>query len=201
MCTECLTVVGSPGVWENWTVLYTGSVGVGDAYWTCNPGLFTNSTGFPDFPKPVNSSIAEEDVQPCPMSPFPVLAKFWSIDIVMVVLCLLFEVILLGIVAVRCSMLIAQEYSFRLVPLNAERAFVSNALIRACFEMGNPKSPVLGVDPDAGPESTVQRRLKIAAVAAIYGGKSVLSGGETFSNWITTVPRHCCVSRPGLASL
>ena len=97
--------------------------------------------------------------------------------------------------------MIAQEYSFRLVPLNAERAFVSNALIRACFEMGNPKSPVLGVDPDAGPESTVQRRLKIAAVAAIYGGKIVLTGGESLSNWSNPVPRHCCVSRPGLASL
>ena len=94
------------------------------------------------------------------------------------IICILFELVLLGMVAVRCSCMIAAEYSFRLVPLNNERAFVSNALIRACFEMGNPKSPVLGVDPDAGPETTVQRRLKIAAMAAIYGGKIVLTGGE-----------------------
>ncbi len=170
--------MGSPGLWENWTVLFTGSVGITDAYWVCNPGLFTNSTGFPDFPRPVDSSLVPEDIQTCPMSQPVTLAKFWAIDMAMGIVCILIELVLLGMVAVRCSCMIASEYSFRLVPLNAERAFVSNALIRACFEMGNPKSPVLGVDPDAGPETTVQRRLKIAAMAGIYGGKIVLTGGE-----------------------
>ena len=159
-------------------MLFTGSVGVTDAYWVCNAELFTNSSGFPDFPMPVNSSVLPEDVQVCPLSQPSTLALFWGIDMPMVIICILIELVMLGMVAVRCSCMIASEYSFRLVPLNAERAFVSNALIRACFELGNPKSPVLGVDPDAGPETTLQRRLKIAAMAAIYGGKIVLTGGE-----------------------
>ena len=35
----------------------------------------------------------------------------------------------------------------RLVPLNKDRAFVADSLVRAAFELGNPDSPVLGVDP------------------------------------------------------
>ena len=44
--------------------------------------------------------------------------------------------------------------------MQAERAFVANALIRQCFEMGNPRSSVLSVDPEA--ESTTKRRYVVA---------------------------------------
>ena len=50
--------------------------------------------------------------------------------------------------------------------MQAERAFVANALIRQCFEMGNPRSSVLSVDPEA--ESTTKRRLRIAVLAGLY---------------------------------
>jgi hypothetical protein len=35
----------------------------------------------------------------------------------------------------------------RLVPLNPDRVFVATSLIRAAFELGNPDSTVMGVDP------------------------------------------------------
>ena len=46
--------------------------------------------------------------------------------------------------AVRTACAIASEYGYRLYPLNPERYFVADALIRSCFELGNPKSAVLG---------------------------------------------------------
>jgi hypothetical protein len=52
-----------------------------------------------------------------------------------IVMSIVAEILLLGLAAVRCACQIASEYDYRLVPLNAERAFVANALIRACFEM------------------------------------------------------------------
>ena len=179
-----------PGIMENFSVLYTGSNGINDGYWVCNPGMFTESTGFPDFPKPVNSSIDPADAEKCDMSEPLTIVTFWAMDLSVMVLCILMELVCLGMVAVRCSCMIAAEYDFRLVPLNAERAFVSNALIRACFEMGNPKSAVLGVDPDSGPETSATRRLKIMAMAAIYGGKIVFLGVMIKQIFKFTLPIH-----------
>ena len=84
---------------------------------------------------------------------------------------------LLGTSAVKCACKIAAEYNYRLYPLNAERAFVANALIRPCFEMGNPKSAVLSVDPEV--ESNAKRRLRIFAVTVIYAGKIFFLSGIT----------------------
>ena len=179
-----------PGINENFTVLYTGSNGINDGYWVCNPDMFTESTGFPDFPKPWNSSIDPADAEKCEMSEPLTIATFWAMDLVVMVICILMELTCLGMVAVRCSCMIAAEYDFRLVPLNAERAFVSNALIRACFEMGNPKSAVLGVDPDSGPETSATLRLKIMAMAAIYGGKIVFLGVMIKQIFKFTLPIH-----------
>ena len=160
-----------PALWEHYIIHTTASNGVADAYWVCNQELF--SPGFPH--SPVNESIAEEQLKACDRAPLATIATFWAMNIPMVVLCLGIELLLLGMAAVRCACSIAGEYEFRLVPLNAERVFVSNAMIRTCFEMGASKSPVFGVDPEAGMETTLQRRLKIFLMAAIFAGKIALT--------------------------
>jgi hypothetical protein len=53
----------------------------------------------------------------------------------MIVGCIICEIVLLGITAVRTACTIASEFGYRLYPLNQERYFVATALIRACFGM------------------------------------------------------------------
>ena len=53
------------------------------------------------------------------------------------------------------------------MPLNSDRAFVADSLVRAAFELGNPDSPVLGVDPQAEERS----KLKILMLVLLYKAK------------------------------
>jgi hypothetical protein len=47
-----------------------------------------------------------------------------------------FELALLSVTAIRSSVRVADSIDLRLVPLNEDRAFVANMLVRAAFEMG-----------------------------------------------------------------
>ena len=58
------------------------------------------------------------------------IATFIAIDGASVAFWICTELLLLGISAVKFACRIAAEYNYRLYPLNAERAFVANALIR-----------------------------------------------------------------------
>ena len=73
----------------------------------------------------------------------------------------------------------------RLVPLNQDRAFVADSLVRAAFELGNPVSPVMGVDPGAEPKS----KFKILLLVLAYKGKVVLTGAviKAFLGLITPI--------------
>ena len=50
-------------------------------------------------------------------------------------------------IGVRYCVRVAWALDQRLVPLNKDRAFVADSLIRAAFELGNSTSVTLGVDP------------------------------------------------------
>ena len=139
VCADALYTTGSNGIW--------------DEYFVCNNA----------------SAIAADDIKPCNISSPAHLAEFVGMDGASIMFWILVELLLLGTTAVRTACHIAAEFNYRLVPLNAERAFVASALIRPCFEMGNPKSPVLAVDPEV--ESTALRRLRIALLAVIYAMK------------------------------
>ena len=76
-----------------------------------------------------------------------VLTVFWVLNLAFIVFNIVFEIALLMYLAVRYCVQVAWALDYRLVPLNADRAFVADSLVRAAFELGNPDSPVLGVDP------------------------------------------------------
>ena len=72
---------------------------------------------------------------------------FWGILTPTIIVTVLIEIAMLLYFAMRYTTLVAWALDFRLTPLNKDRAFVAGSLIRAAFEMGNPDSPLLGVDP------------------------------------------------------
>ena len=61
------------------------------------------------------------------------IIQYWARDLPMIIGCIVCEIVLLGITAVRTACTIASEFGYRLYPLNQERYFVATALIRACF--------------------------------------------------------------------
>ncbi len=101
-------------------------------------------------------------------------AAFWGLNIPMILVTVLLEIYLMGFAALRASCQIAAEYDFRLTPLNESRAFVARAFIRATFELGQPKSAVLGVDPEE--KSSLQLKLEATVLAILYGLKVVVLG-------------------------
>ena len=54
----------------------------------------------------------------------------------------MFELALLAFIAIRSSVRVADSIDLRLVPLNEDRAFVANMLVRAAFEMGTKWHPL-----------------------------------------------------------
>jgi hypothetical protein len=72
---------------------------------------------------------------------------FWGVLGPVLVVTMSMEVGLLLYTAMRYCTRVAWALDIRLTPLNTDRAFVANSLVRAAFELGNPDSPMLGVDP------------------------------------------------------
>ena len=75
------------------------------------------------------------------------IIEFWAILGVVIGVNIVFEIALLMYYAVYYCVKVSWALDQRLVPLNKDRAFVADSLVRAAFELGNPDSPVLGVDP------------------------------------------------------
>ena len=82
---------------------------------------------------------------------------FWAVLGPVLAVSMSLEVGLLLYFAMRYCTRVAWALDIRLTPLNTDRAFVANSLVRAAFELGNPDSPMLGVDPQQpeGDASTV----------------------------------------------
>lgn len=100
------------------------------------------------------------------------IAVFWIILGCVIGINIVFELALLMYVAVQYCVKVAWALDQRLVPLNADRAFVADSLVRAAFELGNPTSPVMGVDPHSEKASG----FKILLMVLLYKGKVVLTG-------------------------
>eukprot|EP01043_Picozoa_sp_COSAG02_P005034 COSAG02_NODE_134_length_34593_cov_43.594886_20_plen_531_part_00 len=100
------------------------------------------------------------------------LLVWWVILGIVIVVNIVFEIGLLMYYAVRFCVRVSWALDQRLVPLNADRAFVADSLVRAAFELGNPVSPVMGVDPGAEPKS----KFKLLLLVLAYKGKVVLTG-------------------------
>ena len=154
-----------PGLWENYTAFSLETDGTHDLWFVCND----NTT---------------KELQPCAASDIGTIASFWSRNLPVILLSVALEVLILGWVAVRTACAIASEFQYRLYPLNRERYFVADALIRSCFEMGNPKSQVLtareatatdldGWIPDA---DRCRRRVRLFIVGLFLGLKVVILG-------------------------
>jgi nicotinate-nucleotide pyrophosphorylase len=72
---------------------------------------------------------------------------FWAFLAPTLAVAMSAEVTLLLYCAMRYTTRVAWALDIRLTPLNTDRAFVAESLVRAAFELGNPDSPLLGVDP------------------------------------------------------
>lgn len=103
-----------------------------------------------------------------------VMLVWWVILVVVIVVNIVFEISLLMYIAVRYCVQVAWALDYRLIPLNADRAFVADSLVRAAFELGNPDSPVLGVDPHT--ETSASSRLRLVFMLIMYKMKVVGTG-------------------------
>ena len=106
------------------------------------------------------------------------LVTWWILNIIGIVLGICFEIPLLMYTAVRSAVRVSHSLDLRLTPLNADRAFVANMLVRAAFEMGDPEGDVMGVD--SGKESKAEDEgrnpLRDLLAVAFIKGKVVITG-------------------------
>ena len=100
------------------------------------------------------------------------LLWWWIWLVAAIGLNIVFEIGGLMYVAMHYATKVAWALNIRLSPLNADRAFVADSLVRAAFELGNPDAPLLGVDPHAQPGGVCLKTLMMG----MYKGKVVLTG-------------------------
>jgi hypothetical protein len=103
-----------------------------------------------------------------------VMIVWWAVLLVAIIINVVVEILLLMYFAVRYCVQVAWALDYRLIPLNADRAFVADSLVRAAFELGNPDSPVLGVDPHR--ETSSSNKMRIVVMLLMYKLKVVGTG-------------------------
>lgn len=116
---------------------------------------------------------------------------FWVTCLSVVAVCCAVEISLLMYYGVYHSMRIAWALGYRLAPLNEDRAFLADSLVRGAFELGNPENPILGVDPTA--EVGKAGRWRIAMVILLWKGKIVLCAAVMKFIWGCVFPWHTAV--------
>ena len=92
------------------------------------------------------------------------LLWFWVYNIISITGFCVIEISLLMIFGVRFCVRVAWALDQRLVPLNKDRAFVADSLIRAAFELGNPTSMTLGVDPQKEQQNSNAKLLLLVRI-------------------------------------
>ena len=129
---------------HGWTTLQTGSVTMEDICSSCECVVCGCATHAPVIGR-VELGMENKQV------------LFWGVLGPVLAVSMSMEVGLLLYCAMRYCTRVAWALDIRLTPLNTDRAFVANSLVRAAFELGNPDSPMLGVDPQQpeGDASTV----------------------------------------------
>lgn len=87
---------------------------------------------------------------PLPPTPLnsPRLWWWWALNVVAIVVGIVFELSLLMYTALRSAVQVSEAVGLRLIPLNRDRAFVAEMLVRAAFEMvcHNHPRPISGLD-------------------------------------------------------
>ena len=168
--------------WEIFLMRTLDTDGMDDLFYTCNNG----TDGSPLKPSAMVGWVTKGDLLRCPntncsrvlgwppLEPYMPCTddftswspqiEFWIKMLTGILLHLLIEFVLLFmIISVRTVCTIATLHGYRLVPLNSERLFVTDAFMRTCFSMGNHKSPFLGADPH-GERGTLISRARLALV-------------------------------------
>ena len=110
------------------------------------------------------------------------------------------EIVLLMYTAVVYCVRVSWALDQRLVPLNQDRAFVADSLVRAAFELGNPDSPALGVDPRK--DSTANSKLQLAFMLLMYRIKVVATASVIKQiTTLTTTPEFYTYAKPWLGTV
>ena len=102
-----------------------------------------------------------------------VLIEWWVILGAAIAVNCVFEILGLMYIAIFYATQVAWALDIRLHPLNADRAFVADSLVRAAFELGNPQTVVMGVDPHSDDEGGHCMK---AIGLILYKGKALLTG-------------------------
>eukprot|EP01052_Picozoa_sp_SAG31_P035787 SAG31_NODE_4365_length_3307_cov_10.960723_1_plen_347_part_00 len=183
----------APAIIENYITWYLGTNGVNRIYPECNnctigwppscqlpllyvePGLSGSDITCHDVPG-WDSDIADAHK----------IGIYWIVDIIAIIGWIVIEILLLGFNALHASCRIASTRNFRLTPLNETRAFVALSFIRATFELGNPTSSLLGVDPVA--KNPLQIKIETFLLTALYKLKILLLGILIKTIWMFCVP-------------
>ena len=104
--------------------------------------------------------------------------NFMLLNFSMITIMIVFELMGLGFTALRSAVQVSKSLDLRLTPLNADRAFVANMLVRSVFELGDAEGAVLGVDATGEEDDEVgcwDVFMSIMAVVWIKG-KVILTG-------------------------
>ena len=101
---------------------------------------------------------------------------WWAANITGIVIGICFELSLLMYTAVRSAVRVSWSLDLRLTPLNADRAFVANMLVRAAFEMADPSHAVMGVESSKETKSLERSKLRELLAVVFIKGKVVLTG-------------------------
>ena len=109
------------------------------------------------------------------------MIMWWVLNVTGVIIGVIFELSLLMYTAVRSSVRVSWSLDLRLTPLNKERAFVANMLVRAAFEMGDPDGDVMGVESNKesrASQATADGRSKLRDFLAVafVKGKVIITG-------------------------
>ena len=101
---------------------------------------------------------------------------FWGLNLIGIVTGIVFELSLLMYTAVRSAVKVSYFIDLRLTPLNSDRAFVANMLVRTCFELGDPEGEVMGVDTERDEGPSERSRIWNVLAVLFIKGKVVLTG-------------------------
>lgn len=107
-------------------------------------------------------------------STFKSAAWFWLWVGPSICICAGIEIAMLMYYGVVHSIRVAWALNYRLVPLNEDRAFLADSLVRAAFELGNPENAVFGVDPLA--ETGTTGKIRVVMMGLSWKGKIVVTG-------------------------
>lgn len=174
--TYIMTVAG-----EEDSCTYLAGI-TGDCEWL---GRFDEHPGFPycDWlfpdintidPNTGEAQLALIEAGECEMSTSNTIVMFWTLNGGVLLICCLVEILALYWYSIKNAVNVATALDLVLIPMNRDRAFVSNALVRAALEMGSENEPVYGVDPLN--DRNKKKGCFSAMFRVVYMAKIVLSG-------------------------